>query len=241
MSSTWVMAARAAGEKTVIRRLLCVLALTIAFAAPAARAQVLSPALDRHVFELGYTHKWYARDFGSTFLGETDWSAGTLYLRYGVCRWATIGFEGLVSTVNHHGFDGLDYRRYSVGGGIAAIAYRHGTFRVDVSGYYSEIFDHDRSENHFHKNLRDLTFVIQAEKFFTVDEQTVILWAGPAFVYNQSRQYPWQSTDPVKDDTFNNFGFALGVNAVLFEHISTFAHLVYADTFRPRVGVGVQF
>jgi hypothetical protein len=224
-----------------MRRLFYVAVLFLACAAPLARAQILSPALERHVFEIGYTHKWYGRDFGSVYLGETDWSAGALYIRYGACRWATLMFEGAISAVHHPQFEDIDYRRYLFGAGITAIAYRWSTYRVDISGNYGEIFDHDRSENEFHKNVRDLTIAIQVEKNFTVDEQTVILWAGPAYVYNESRQYPWQSWTPVKDDTSHNFGFALGVNAVMFERVSLFAHGVYADEFKPRIGIGCRF
>jgi hypothetical protein len=225
----------------VFRKITYVFFILLALAGSLAHAQVLSPVLDRHVFEIGYTHKWYKRDFGSTYLGESEWSAGACYLRYGVCRRATIAFEGAVSTLHHGSFDDIDYRRYTIGGGLAATAYRRGAFRIDVSGHYSEIFDHDRSENRLHKNLRDLTIAVEVEGFFSVDDQPIILWAGPVFVYNQSRQYPWQSTTPVKDDTSDNFGFAIGVNTVLLKHVSAFGHLVYADTFRPRTGLGVQF
>lgn len=225
----------------MIRRFLYILLLVLACAAPLARAQILSPALDRHKLELGYTHKWYGRDFESIYLGESDWSAGAIYLRYGTCRWATLTFEGGISDVDNPDFEDMDYRRYTIGGGLTAIAYRWSTYRIDVSANYSEIFDHDRSEDQYHKNVRDLTFVIQVQKYFTVDEQSVVLWAGPAYVYNQSRQYPWQSTTPVKDDTADNWGFVVGANVVLFERVSVFGHGVYADEFKPRVGIGFQF
>lgn len=225
----------------MIRRFLYIVVILLACAAPLAHAQILSPALDRHKLEIGYTHKWYERDFETVYLGETSWSAGAIYLRYGTCRWATLTFEGGISNVHHPDFEDMDYRRYTIGAGLTAIAYRWSTYRIDVSGHYSEIFDHDRSENQLHKNIRDLTFAIQVEKFFTVDEQSVVLWAGPAYVYNQSRQYPWQSSTPVKNDTSGNFGFVFGANVVLFERLSLFTHGVYAGEIKPRVGIGVQF
>jgi hypothetical protein len=33
----------------------------------------------------------------------------------------------------------------------------------------------------------------------------------------------------------------VGGNAVLFERINVFVHGVYADDFKPRVGIGFQF
>ena len=220
---------------------LYVFSLVLALAAPLANAQVLSPALDRHTLEIGLTYKWYGRDFESLYLGKSDWSAGAVYLRYGTCRWATLTFEGGISTPDNPDFDDMDYRRYTIGAGLTAIAYEWAEYRIDVSGHYSEIFDHDRSENQYHKNVRDLTFAIQVQRYFTVEEQTVVLWAGPAYVYNQSRQYPWHTTDPVKDDTEGNWGFVIGGDAVLFERVSVFVHGVYADDFKPRLGAGFQF
>jgi hypothetical protein len=110
-----------------------------------------------------------------------------------------------------------------------------------VSGHYSEIFDHDRSENRLHKNVRNITATLQVERLFVVRDQEIFLWAGPAIVYDQSRQYPWLSSDPMKDDTSQNFGFVAGLNAVVSDRLSAFAHVVYADAFQPRLGAGFRF
>ena len=37
-----------------------------------------------------------------------------------------------------------------------------------------------------------------------------MVWGGPAFVYDQSRQYPWGTSNPVKNETSNNLGFVIG-------------------------------
>src|SRR5512137_800617 len=81
-----------------------------------ADAQVLGPSLERHQLEVGYIYKWNERDFSSSFIGSEDWSVGTAYLRYGVCRWATLSIEGGIGTVDHEGFGDTDYRRYTIGG-----------------------------------------------------------------------------------------------------------------------------
>ncbi len=225
----------------MMRRLFLLIVLVVAAAVSLARAQVLSPALERHMLEVGYTYKWYERDFDSEFLGKEDWSSGAFYLRYGACRWATISFEGGIWTVHHEDFEDMDYRRYVFGGGLTAFCWQRSPWRVEASVHYSEIFDHDRSENQLHKNVRNVTAVIQAARSFTVRNQSLIVWGGPAFVYDQSRQYPWQTDAPRKDDTSHNLGFVMGVNAVLFGRASVFSHLVYADAFQPRIGVGMRF
>ena len=136
-----------------------------------ARAQVMSPSLERHTLEIGCMYKWYERDFESSSIGREDWSSGTVYLRYGACRWATISFEGGASTVHNDDFEDIDYRRYTIGGGLTVPCYRRADWQVEAAGHYSEIFDHDRSENEFQKNVRDFVFAIQVERFFAVRDQ----------------------------------------------------------------------
>lgn len=218
------------------------LALSIViFAASSTPAQILGPTLDRHTLEVGYTYKWYERDFESDFLGQEDWSTGAFYFRYGACRWATIAFEGGIWTVHHDDFEGIDYRRYAFGGGLTALCWQRSAWRVEASAHYSEIFDHDRSENRLHKNVRNITATLQVERLFVIRNQEVFVWAGPAIVYDQSRQYPWLTSDPMKNDTSNNFGFVVGLNATALGRLSLFSDVVYADTFQPRLGAGFRF
>jgi hypothetical protein len=204
-------------------------------------AQVMGPILERHTLEIGVTYKWYDRDFESTYIGQEDWSAGAIYFKWGACRWATFDFEGGISTVSHDDFPDNNYRRYTFGGGITARLYRGKWFDVGLSGHYSEIFDHDRSDNQLHKNTRNITSVLQIEKEFDIRDQRLTVWGGPAFVFDQSRQYPWGSSDPIRDETSNNFGFVVGLNAVVFDRLALFANGVYADAFQPRLGAGVEF
>ena len=224
-----------------IGRLALTTVLVVSALVSLARAQVLGPTLDRHTLEIGYTYKWYERDFDSEFLGEEDWSTATFFMRYGVCRWATIVFEGGIWGVHHEDFEGIDYRRYTFGGGLAALCWQRSAWRIEASANYSEIFDHDRSENQFHKNVRNVTVAVYAERSFSVRDQSLVAWGGPAIVYDQSRQYPWQSYVPVKNDTSHNIGFVVGLDAILFERVSMFTHVVYADTFQPRIGAGIRF
>ena len=205
------------------------------------QAQVVSPSLERHALEVGFVYKWYERDFHSGFIGREDWSSGAVYLRYGACRWATISFEGGISNVHDDAFEGIDYRRYTIGGGLTVPCFRRADWRIEAASHYSEIFDHDRSENELQKNVRDFVVAIQVERFFSVRDQSVTLWGGPAYVYDQSLQYPGGTYIPVEDDTSHNLGFVVGANAVLFGRVAVFSHGIYADTFQPRLGIGFQF
>ena len=206
-----------------------------------ARAQVMGPALERHALEFGFVYKWYERDFESMYVGREDWSAGALYFKYGVCRWATLSVEGGISAVHHDDFPDNDYRRYTIGTGLTARVYERPGFRIEASGHYSEIFDHDRSDNQFHKNTRDIVAAIQFEGVGTIRDQQIVFWIGPAYVYDQVRQYPWRTHEPVKGDTSANFGVIIGTNVLLFDRIDVFFNGVYADAFQPRLGAGIQF
>lgn len=204
-------------------------------------AQVVGPALERHTLEFGVTYKWYERDFDTMYVGQEDWSAGALYFKFGACRWATVSIEGGISTVNHDDFPGTDYKRYTIGAGLTSLLYDGSGFRVEAAGHYGEIFDHDRSDSQFHKNTRGVVVAVQFEGVFVWREQEILLWAGPAFVYDQVRQYPWRSYEPIKGDTSNKFGIVIGTNLLLFDRVDVFVNGVYADAFQPRLGAGIQF
>jgi hypothetical protein len=201
----------------------------------------MGPALERHAIETGFVYKWYERDFESAYVGQEDWSAGALYFKYGVCRWATLSVEGGISTVHHDDFPENDYRRYTIGTGLTSLFFTHSRFRIGVAGHYNEIFDHDRSDNQFHKNTRDIVVALQLEWTTKVRDQEMVFWIGPAYIYDQVRQYPWQTYQPVKGDTSNNLGLVIGVNMLLFDRASVFFNGAYADTFQPRLGAGVRF
>ncbi|UCG52753.1 MAG: hypothetical protein JSW58_04160 [Candidatus Latescibacterota bacterium] len=208
---------------------------------PNAQGQVMGPSLDKKDLEFGYIYKWFERDFESRFLGQGRWSVGAFYLKYGTCRWATLSVEGGISTVHHEDFENIDYRRYTIGMGVTTLLYDTTRFGVGMAAHYSEIFDHDRSQHRLHKNTRNVTVAIQTETTFSFERATIRLWGGPAFVYDQSRQYPWHSHEPQRNETSGNFGFALGANTLVIDRISVFGHVVYADAFQPRLGAGIRF
>jgi hypothetical protein len=208
---------------------------------PGACAQVMGPTIERHDLELGYMFKWYERDFESAYLGQEEWSAASFYLKYGTCRWATLTFEGGLWSVTDDEFPNNDYRRYVFGVGITSLLYSSPKFGIGVSGHYSEVFDHDRSRDQFHKNMRNITAAIQIQTAWQLRRTEIVLWGGPALIYDQSRQYPWQSSEPVRNETSGNFGLVLGVNFLFVEHISAFGYVAYADALQPRLGAGYRF
>lgn len=217
------------------------IAAVIMMTAAGVHAQIMGPTIPKHHLEAGYIYKWYERDFDSTFLGREKWSTGAFYLRYGSCRWATLSIEGGVWTVHHDDFPENDFRRYTIGMGITSLVYDTPRFGAGFSMHYSEIFDHDRSRNQFDKNTRDITVAIQVHTDWELRRTHILIWGGPALIYDQSRQFPWQTDDPVRNDTTGNFGFVAGVNFLYTGHISAFGYLAYADAFQPRLGVGYRF
>ncbi|UCH83796.1 MAG: hypothetical protein JSW50_15320 [Candidatus Latescibacterota bacterium] len=227
--------------KTRIGILTILIAIASVITVLPVRAQIMGPAIERHALELGYTFKWYERDFDTLNQDSGEWSAGAFYLRFGACRWATLSFEGGLWDVDHDDFPDNDYRRYVFGVGLTSLLYARERFELGVSGHYSEIFDHDRSQNQFHKNTRNITAAIQLQTSWDLERTTIELWGGPALIYDQSRQYPWQSNEPVRANTTGNFGIVVGVNFLFVEHISAFGYVAYADALQPRLGAGYRF
>lgn len=120
-------------------------------------------------------------------------------------------------------------------------------FRITLALHYNEIFGFDRAPYEEgdtftrHVNTRGIIGTIQIERSFPLNGQNVTLWLSPAYVYDEVLQYSSLNFKTYTDKSFNNFGFVVGANLMLFKHIEPFFHIVYADFLQPRGGISYQF
>ncbi|MGB9722247.1 MAG: hypothetical protein ACPL28_12305 [bacterium] len=203
--------------------------------------QILSPAIKKSTFEVGYTQKWFHRKMEPGYLTGIDWYSGTVLLRYGITRWFTITIEGIVSPYVKEKISDSNDRVYVIGAGIACRVLQFNTRQIGASFQYIEHFWFDQSETRYHSNTRGVLGAIQFTQRFSISNQEIMGWIAPAYIYDESIQYPYGQSLGLKDKSFNNFGFALGCDAVLIHRLSSFVHFVYADFFQPRVGIGCRF
>jgi hypothetical protein len=210
--------------------------LLILLIASAGNSQVLAPELSSGAFEMGYMYKWFHRDMFQIY----HWSIASIYARYGVGNCLTLSAEGLISNFTDSKFPDRDYRGYVVGCGATMHVLTLGSFRFAVSFHYNERFSFDRSESRYHKDTRGVLVFLQSERSFFFRRGELVIWLGPAFVYDEFLQNVYGYYDPVHDKTHNNLGFICGLNIVLLRYVDMFTHVVYADYLQPRVGVGIR-
>jgi hypothetical protein len=168
-------------------------------------------------------------------------------MKYGINRFITLSAEGAVYNVKDNTYPERNYRDYIIGAGIISRIFDINEFRMALSFHYNEIFSFDRApyeSGHiytFHSNTRGVIGVIQVEKSFSFHSQNVTLWIANAYIFDEYIFYSSWDFIPYTYKSVDNFGFILGVNLMLFKHIEPFFHIVYADFFQPRVGIGYQF
>jgi hypothetical protein len=229
------------------------LSILLLFYCSEANGQVLGPELKTGKFEIGIFQKYFHRkmkDISSSpeiYWHNGDWADFSLFIKYGVNRFITLSSEGAVYHVEYNRYPDRNYRTYIIGAGIISRIFEIKEFRIALSFHYNEIFGFDRAPYEsgdtftYHKNTRGVIGTIQIERSLSFHGQNVTLWVAPAYVYDEIIQYSSLHFIPFTDKSFNNFGFVLGVNLMLFQHLEPFFHIVYADFFQPRGGIGYQF
>jgi hypothetical protein len=200
-------------------------------------AQVPGPVIPVRVFEIGVVQKTFHRDMIDQ---DYDWNIISLFVRYGICSSITISAESFIHDKDDKKFPDRDYYDYVFGIGITAGGVSFKGVCPALSVHYNERLSFDRSEFRYHKNTRGIIGAIQLEREFNMWNQNIRIWLGPAFVYDIIYQYPTNGSI-VLCKSKNNFGFICGTNILFIKHFDCFAHVVYANYWQPRFGIGFRF
>lgn len=199
--------------------------------------QILGPAMPVKTFEVGCIQKIFYR---SMLDQDYDWKIFSLFMKYGICRSITISAESFVHARFDAKFPDRDYYRYTFGAGITAGGVNFISLSPILSFHYYERLSFDRSEYRYHKNSRGIVGAVQLEREFKIVKQNIKIWLGPAYIYDVIYQYPPNGSVYLCKSK-NNFGFICGTNILLLKHLDCFAHLVYANHWQPRYGLGLRF
>lgn len=218
--------------------LFAVILVATAFAS-AARAQVIAPLLEKNAVEGGYAYKWFDRTVPAP-VDRAEWEVASLFARFGVLDWLTLTAEGGLWGIEYGDAPGQSYTRWVIGGAASARLYRAKRWNVTATLTYNEVYDHDNSPYRFDKRTRGWNVGVLAGTSFAFSGQHVDLWAGPMFVDDLIERYAWGIDDPLAIEPENSFGVAVGTYAVLFNYVSGFAYVLYADEPQVRVGVALR-
>lgn len=209
-------------------------------AATAADAQILGSSLDSGSFEIGYIYKWYRRDLEPVVPAENNWEVASFFIRYGAFDRLVFSLEGGIWDVTHDDFPDQYFRRYTVGAGVSIMLMSFRDIKVSCSVHFSEVLDHDRSEVHFHKWIRNITAGLFIERSLEVENQSIEMWGGLLYSTDKGETYAWGVPPPVKGESENNVGFGVGMSVLLFDHFAPFAHVVYVEYAQARLGLSLR-
>lgn len=204
-----------------------------------AYAQVVAPPLERGAAELGFAYKWFHRDVTSGQTAAIEWEAASVYGRYGAWDWLTITVEGGLWEVDKEG-DPRHFTRWVVGGGVAARVYWRERWKLLATGTFNEVYDLDESQYRSDERTVSWTAALLADLTLGDGPHRLDVWAGPMFVDDTAEVYAFNSWDPEEIETEPALGFALGAYGVLYEYMSGFAYVVYAEYPQVRLGFSLR-
>jgi hypothetical protein len=214
------------------------LLLLTAVAAPC-RAQIVAPPLNQRAAEAGIAYKWFRRDVTSGQVPDIDWEVATVYGRYGAWDWLTLTAEGGLWEIGADK-DLQKFSRWAVGLGLSARVYQKNRWQLFASGTFNEVYDLDESTLYSDERTRSWTLALVANRRFGAGGNRLDVWAGPMFVNDLAEVYAFNASEPIQLETDPTLGIALGTYGVLYEYISGFAYVVYADDAQFRLGVSIR-
>ena len=200
-------------------------------------AQIVSPAIERRAIELGLAYKWFDRDVQSGPVDELKWEVATLYARYGAFDRVTLSAEGGTWDVSHPDFPLSYFRRYTMGGGVAVRALERSPWEVALTAHYQTVFDNDASVWNFDKRTRGWNVDALLARRFSVRNQYLRAWAGPAYVDDRAENSLWGSSEPVVHEPESHWGLVAGGEMVLWNHVSGLAYVLFLDHPQGRMGI----
>lgn len=217
---------------------LCILAL---LCWNEGKGQVLGPEVRTGSLGIGYFRKWVHRRLEPHFLSGADWKSALLFMKYGPHQRLTLSVEGYVAdNQKYERYPNSVYCFYTIGAGISVCVLQTKGLRTTFGLYYNEMLFFDKSVLAHHHNIREILGAIQIEKVFSLSGQNLALWLGPVYVKDEVMQYRHRHQTVRKNTSFDNFGFALGANLLMLDHLEPFFHFVYVDFFQPRLGIAYR-
>jgi hypothetical protein len=224
--------------------LACLLfAATFLAGAKTAHAILLSPPTEAGKFSLGATELWFHRDAEWTDDSspiEEKYNLGAFWAKYGFHKRLTMFAEFALLEGDPHN-EGVSYRYINLGVGANVLLVEFGDFYVTALGNYFENFQHDNQASNRHATTRHWAVLLQVGKAFPLGSRHVLnAWWAPAYISDE-QAFDGGGYPASTNESQNNFGAAAGGDFLFWNHLEVFAHVVYADYFQPRLGMGYRF
>lgn len=194
----------------------------------------------RRSTELAIVQEWFHRELEPTPYNDTEWNITSLQLSYSITDWLKIAIQGGYSEFENDDFGNSEYKRYSVGGGIAVRAWKKGNWDLEASARYLDTFDLDRSTTLFHKHVQSAGGTVQLVRSFSPFGQQAKLWAGPLVVDDRIESFAWDATTPLSSTDGTGFGAQAGTRVVLGGWVSLYGFVSYVDDVQGGVALSLH-
>ena len=206
-------------------------------------AVLLTPRTEPGRFTLGATELWFHRHTEWTDgSGESndDYNLGAFWVKYGFHRRLTVFAEFVVLNGDPHN-EGISYRHINlgIGGNVRFVEFE--AFDAGLLANYFENFQHDNQETNRHATTRHWAVLLQIEKVYPLGPRHQLsAWWAPAYIRDE-QAFDGGGFPASTNESQGNFGAAAGGDFLFWDHLEVFVHVVYADYFQPRLGMGYRF
>lgn len=233
-----------ARDLALVVTMACVL-----WASPEAVAQVPGSQLEDGMVEVGIGARFVNRDLelsGIKSQWKPQYHVVAAFLRYGVNEWFTWSTE--VAAGNTHAFENLlsettwNSRYLLVGTGVQVAFVGGERWRAIAGLHASRSGFLSRESVYCHQHDTEWLATVHVERTFEFASHEATLWGGPSVGSHRAEVYAGHACSVDADwKSVDNWGAIVGVDALWYSRVSTYAHVVYAQHFQPRVGLALRF
>ena len=214
-------------------------AMTLMLLPLAADAQMLVSDT-RRTTELSILQEWFHRELEPAVYNDTEWNITSLQLSYSITDWFKFAIQGGYSEFENEDFATSEYKRYSVGGGIAVRAWKKGDWDIEASARYLDTFDLDTSITLLHKHVQSVGGTAQLVRSFSPFGQSAKVWAGPLVVDDRIETFAWDATTALSSSDGTGFGAQAGTRVILGGWVSLYGFASYVDNVQGGVAVSLH-
>ena len=214
-------------------------ALSVVLSPSSLRAQTLITDTKRAT-EIGIVQEWFHRELEPAPYNDTEWNITSLQLSYSVTDWLKFAVQGGYSEFENDDFGNSEYKRYSVGGGIAVRAWKKGDWDIEASARYLDTFDLDTSITLLHKHVQSVGGTAQLVRSFSPFGQSAKVWAGPLVVDDRIETFTWDATTALSSSHGTGFGAQAGTRVILGGWVSLYGFASYVDNVQGGVAVSLH-
>jgi hypothetical protein len=206
---------------------------------------VIAPNIPKGTFEMGLQYRRINRQFSSgTYQDELEGSDGSLFIKYGLTRLATLTGEVLIlPDIGYRFGDDVEgnWRYYVLGAGLQMTLWERQAWTVEPGFYATETLWFAESNEGCDEKWISLDWVLVGSYSFRWSKITMAIWGGPGYFYIQRTVLASARCGRRVWETDNNWGGTAGWNVLVYGHAQGFFSFVYADNFEPRFGLSYRF